>query len=314
MKRLLSVIVVSHDSRLALPRCLSSVFAQEVAEAPEVIVVDNGSGDGSADLVRREFPRARVLESPVNQGYAWANNRGIDASEGRYVLLLNDDAWLAPGCIARLIDALDRHPDAASATPRIYRDAQKAVLDSTGIVLNKHRLRPYDRGEGEPAAGRYLDEEAVFGATGACALYRRRALTALRVAGEFFDEDFFAYYEDVDLAWRAQVLGWKCVYVPAAEAFHERRGPEGKPAAVKKRFLVNRYFCYVKNEVGALAWRYLPLLLLIETGRMVRRLIAEPRLWGAIPHLVRLLPRMWYKREMVQSRRTSSSDYLSRFR
>ena len=311
---LLSVIVVSHDSRATLPRCLASVLAQGLAEAPEVVVVDNASRDGSADLVRRDFPTVRVIESPDNLGYSWANNRGIDATEGRFVLFLNDDAWLAPGCAARLIDALDRRPEAGSATPRIYRDAGKAVLDSTGIVLNKRRLRPYDRGEGEPAAGTYLDEGAVFGATGACALFRRRALEALRVADEVFDEDFFAYYEDVDLAWRAQVLGWTCAYVPAAEAFHERRGPEEKPAAVKKRFLVNRYFCYVKNEVGALAWRYLPLLLLIETGRLVRRLIVEPGLLGAIPLLARQLPRMRYKRGLVQSRRAASSDYLARFR
>jgi GT2 family glycosyltransferase len=314
MERLLSVVVVTRNSREVLSRCLASIAAQTLPEPPEVIVVDNGSTDGSTDLARRACPDARVIESPENRGYAWANNLGIDVASGRFVLLLNDDAWLAPDCAARLIDALTRNPGAGSASPRIYRDADRATLDSTGIVLNKRRLRPFDRGEGERAAGRFLDEEPVFGATGACAFYRKRSLAALAVAGEVFDEDFFAYYEDVDLAWRAQTLGWTCVYVPAAEAFHERRGPESKPAAIKKHFLVNRYFCYVKNEVGALAWRYLPWLLMWEAARLVRRLIAEPRLLGAVPLLVRLGPRMWRKRAWIQTRRTASSDTLSRFR
>ena len=310
----LSVIVVTFNSARTIARCLDSVRALEGVGEPEIVVVDNASADDSVALVRSAFPDAKVIENATNRGFAAANNAGIDRFAGDYVLLLNDDAWLAPDCARELIAAVAGEPDVATASPRLYRDAARTTLDSTGIVLNKHRLRPYDRGEGEPAAGRYEVGEEIFGATGACLLAKREAIEALKVEGELFDEQFFAYYEDVDLAWRAQVLGWRCLYVPEAVACHERRGPESKPPAVKKRFLINRYFCYVKNEVGALAWRYLPVLLLFETARFARRLGAEPYLIGAVPLFFRLLPDMVRKRRLIQRRRNASSRRLKRFR
>lgn len=311
MPNLLSVVVVTFNSQQVVSDCLDSILALSLPEPPEVLVVDNRSEDQTRKIVMN-YPQVRLLAQPMNLGFAEANNIGIAASGGRYVMLVNDDALVLPDCAKRLIRALESDPAVGSASPRIYKDEAKTILDSTGIVLNKIRLRPYDRGEGKSAAGRYTKAEMIFGATGACCIFRREMIDAVSYRNEFFDTDFFAYYEDVDLAWRGQVMGWRCLYVPDAEAVHLRRGPEGKPPEVKKHFLVNRYFCYVKNEVGALAWRYLPLMLFIETLRFTRRLVSEPYLVGAIPLFFRLLPRMREKRKWIQSKKTATIKYLSR--
>src|SRR5204862_304740 len=156
-----------------------------------------------------------------------AHNRIIAETRSDYVLVCNPDVVLGPGFVEVLVDALDRDPAAGSATGKLRRldpaagtgCEAKRILDTTGIYFTPNQ-RHLDRGSGEVDAGQYERREYVFGASGAAAFYRRRMLEEVRADQEYFDEAFFAYREDADLAWRAQWLGWRCLYVPEARGFH----------------------------------------------------------------------------------------------
>jgi GT2 family glycosyltransferase len=245
-----SIVVVTHDSAADLPASLPSAAAQRGVEV-EIVVVDSASRDGSVDAARRIAPGARVIALPQNVGFSGAMNAGIEASNGRYVLALNPDCRLEPDFCAILARRLDARPEAGSASGRILRAegpelAATPFLDSTGIVFRASG-RHFDRGSEETAAGRYLVEEEVAGTTGAAGLYRREALESARISTGYFDEDFFLYREDADLAWRLRNLGWKCLYVPEAVAYHRRRNlpsrrrsmtAEANYHSVKNRFLL----------------------------------------------------------------------------
>ena len=245
-----SIIVVTHDSSLDLPASLPSASAQRGVSV-ETIVVDDASRDGSVDAARRLAPDARVIALPENVGFSAAMNAGIEASKGRYVLALNPDCRLAPDFAARLAARLDQRADVGSASGRIYRAEGPDLvpttrLDSAGIVFRASG-RHFDRGSEEDAKGRYLREEEVAGTTGAAGFYRREALESAKISTGYFDADFFLYREDADLALRLARLGWKCLYVPEALAWHRRtnlpsRRREMSPLAnyhsVKNRFLL----------------------------------------------------------------------------
>jgi GT2 family glycosyltransferase len=245
-----SIVVVAHDSAEDLPVSLASAAGQRGVEV-ETIVVDTASQDSSREVVRRSLPGARLIELPENVGFSAAMNVGIEASRGRYVLALNPDCRLAPDFAAVLAARLDRRPDVGSASGRILRGEgpqllPTARLDSTGIVFRTSG-RHFDRGSEEVEAGRYLEEEEIAGTTGAAGFYRREALESARISTGYFDADFFLYREDADLAWRLRRLGWKCLYVPSALAYHRRRSLPSRRRemttianyhSVKNRFLL----------------------------------------------------------------------------
>jgi len=247
-----SIIVVSKDDAADLPISLDSAVAQAGVSC-ETILVDNASSDESRETPGRFGSAVRLLALPENVGFAAAMNAGIDATSGRYVLALNPDCRLAPdfaSVLARRLDAADA-ADVGSASGRLLRAEGAAlsptgVLDSAGITFTAAG-RHFDRGAGEPAAGRYEGEETIAGTSGAAGLYRRTALESARISTGYFDADFFLYREDADLAWRLANLGWRCLYVPSAVAHHRRRNvPERRrqmtPLAnlhsVKNRFLL----------------------------------------------------------------------------
>ena len=253
-----SIVVVTHDSAADLPASLASAAAQR-GVATEMLVVDAASRDGSADRARRLVPSARVLELPENVGFSAAMNAGIAASGGRYVLALNPDCRLEPDYCAILAARLDAGRSVGSASGRILRAEGPDLratsrLDSTGIVFHASG-RHFDRGSEKEADGRYLVEEEVAGATGAAGFYRREALESAKTSAGYFDEDFFLYREDADLAWRLRRLGWSCLYVPGAVAYHRRRNlpsrrrrmtPLANYHSVKNRFLLR-----INNQTAA---------------------------------------------------------------
>src|SRR6185503_13053174 len=180
-------------------------------------------------------------------------------SRGAYYLTLNPDVVLDPGCVAALVEAMDAAPRAGSATGKLRRAEPAGVLDSTGVVMHRSQ-RHFDRGADEPDRGQYDAQGPVFGVSGAAGFYRRTMLDDVAVAGEVFDEDFFAYREDADLAWRAQLLGWDAIYVPAATATHVRRvTPERRaklPAAINRYSVRNRFLLRLKNQTAGQALRF----------------------------------------------------------
>jgi GT2 family glycosyltransferase len=217
-----SIVIPNLNGRHFLGPCLEAVGAQ-IDQDLETIVVDNGSEDGSVTFLREHFPSVRVVELGRNHGFAGAMNAGIWAAEGELVAVLNNDAEPQPAWLEELRRCLERHPRAAAATAKLVNSESPAMLDGAGDGLTRSFL-PFVRGHGKPDEGRYEEEIEVFSASGTASLWRGDVLREL--GG--FDERFFAYYEDVDLSFRARLLGRECWYAPRAVAAHRRGGTAGE--------------------------------------------------------------------------------------
>jgi N-acetylglucosaminyl-diphospho-decaprenol L-rhamnosyltransferase len=220
-----AVVIVSFNTRDDLLRCLGSL---DVVKVPlEVVVVDNASADGSAEAVRRGFPRAQVLENAANEGYARANNRGFRSTRAPFVLLLNSDAEVRAGTVETLLEILTTRPAVGIVGPRTV-GSDGALQVSSGPDLTPlqewkqrrlvHGVEARDRGALAFAAGRYSAEHEPTWVSGSCLLTRRAHLDS--VGG--LDEGFFLYEEDVDLCVRVRRLGYKILFTPAAEVLHHR--------------------------------------------------------------------------------------------
>jgi len=306
---------VSHDSAADLPLSIASALAQ-TGVTVETLVVDNASTDASREVVRKFGTTVRLIPMAGNVGFAAAVNAGIDASTGRYVLALNPDCRLDPRFAEVLTQALDSRPDVGAASGRIYRAdgpdlSPTPRLDSTGIVFTRSG-RHFDRGSEEEGDARYLEEEEVAGTTAAAGFYRRDALESAKISTGYFDSDFFLYREDADLALRLALLGWKCLYVPRAVAWHRRRNlPERRSrmsAPANFHSVKNRFLLRINNQSA----RDFARTLLPTLGRdllvLGACLTVERTSLPAFSWLWRNRKRLWEKRREIQSKvRTAST-------
>ena len=213
-----TVVVPAWNGERWLPGLFASLAAQTQPPA-EVIVVDNGSTDATLAWLEREAPQARVLAQGRNTGFAVAANRGLLAARTELVALLNTDVVLAPDWIELMAGRLASEPGCGSVACKMVRLGSEGMLDDCGDVLRRDGVCE-QRGHGRRDDGRWDTPGEVFGACGGAALYRR---SAVREAGAF-DERFFSYLEDVDLALRLQLCGWRCAYEPRAVARHAGGG------------------------------------------------------------------------------------------
>ena len=253
-----AVVVVSWNAARFLPDCLDSLLALERPPA-EIVVVDNASTDGAAALVRKDYGQARLIEAGDNLGFCRANNVGIAATRAPFVLVLNPDTRLDAAFLERLLPAFEAG-DVGIACGKLLR-FDGVTLDSCGQRLSRSR-QPIDRGYGERDVGQFDRAEEVFGACGAAALYRREMLDHVAdPGGQVFDEAFFAFYEDLDLAWRARRAGWRAVYRPDAVGRHHRGGSAtersrwrrfasmlGRSPEVRFHIVKNRYLAILRND------------------------------------------------------------------
>jgi GT2 family glycosyltransferase len=251
---LVSIGIVTWNSAAHLSGCLEALALQRQVDF-ELVVVDNFSTDRSLDIVKQYFPDVKIIRNDTNTGFCHAHNQAIQASHGDYYLPLNPDVEMERGYIAGLLGALEARPEYGSAAGKLLQSP--GWLDSTGLFINRRRQQ-YLRGHGEPDRGQYDAPGEVFGVDGAAPLYRRQMIDAIQFEGEFFDESFFAHKEDVDVAWRAQILGWRCWYTPEAMALHPRsfRPGQRKDIApiVRVHAVKNRFLLLAKNESSA-GWR-----------------------------------------------------------
>ena len=242
-----TAVIPSWNGRHLLPLCLDAVRRQDEPDL-QVTVVDNGSGDGTVNWLRREYPWVDVLPLPANAGFAAATNAGIAASDRRYVLTLNNDAAPEPAYVRRLADFLDSEPRAAACQGRVLQHRDPSVVDSLGIRFDA-ALRAYQVGSGrrdEPGG----TPRRVAGVSACAALYRRRALDAVAAGGAPFDGGFFAYYEDVDLALRLARAGWSAWLVPEVGCEHVGSAT-GIDGSFHKTFLLGRnYLLYLARHAG----------------------------------------------------------------
>src|SRR3982751_4896585 len=250
-----SVTLVTWNSGQFIKRCLESVLAQDYS-LKEIIVVDNNSTDGTIDILEQFEDRCCIIYNNENVGFSVAQNQAIAASRGDWVLTLNPDVLLLPGFIQSLVDAGNIEPRIGTVCGKLltikssFDLPDQPLVDSTGIYFTP-MLRHLDRGSQEVDNGHYLSYEYVFGATAAAALYRRAMIDDVAIDGEFFDPDFFVYREDADVAWRAQLLGWRCIYTPHARGYHVRNVLPGNrralPAEINMHSVKNRFLMRIKN-------------------------------------------------------------------
>ena len=314
-----SVTIVTYNSGRFIRRCLESVLDQHYPQC-EIIVVDNASTDGTTDILEQFENRCQVYYNQENIGFAAAQNQAIDLSRGAWVLTLNPDVLLLPGFIQALVDAGRFDARIGSVCGKLltmtahFEIPAKAVVDSTGIYFNP-MLRHLDRGSQEVDNGHYLNYEYVFGATAAAALYRRAMIRDISVAGEFFDSDFFVYREDADVAWRAQLLDWKCLYVPYARGYHVRKVLPGNrralPPEINMHSVKNRFLMRMKNISGDLYRRN---WLSITTRDLM--VVASCLLWEhtsikALWYVARNWKRVLAKRQWIQERRLVDDEYIA---
>ncbi|MCX5842556.1 MAG: glycosyltransferase [Deltaproteobacteria bacterium] len=245
MNELVSVIILNWNGQAYIKGCLDSVLSQDYGNV-EIIVVDNASEDESADMVRKSYRDVMLIQNQSNLGFSVGNNIGIQRARGDFILILNNDTELDRGCITAMKRSIDRDARYGSSASKIYLKDSPGTVDAAGIVVFPDGLS-IGRGRFEPGF-LYENEEDVFFSSGCCALYRREMLEDVKIFGEYYDEDFFAYAEDTDLGWRARLRGWKCVYAPTAAVYHARSASSGNYSPMKA-FLVerNRMWLEVKN-------------------------------------------------------------------
>lgn len=309
---LVSIGIVTWNSAEHIERCIDAVRGQ-LHRPVELLVADNASTDGTRALLEGRTSVDERQYFDRNRGFSAAHNALIRRSRGDFYLALNPDVVLSPGFVGTLVGALAPHPRVGAASGKLLRAESTDVLDSTGMVMLRSQ-RHLDRGAGERDCGQYDREELVFGASGAAACYLRRMLEDVKVGDEYFDEDFFAYREDADLAWRAQLLGWDCLYVPAAQAWHVRRvTPERRgalPAAVNRYSVRNRFLLRLKNQTATHAARFV-LPATFRDLQVIGYVLARERAsLGGLVDVVRLLPRTWAKRRSIMKRRVRPASAM----
>jgi len=319
--RLVSVAIVTFNSARYIRQCLGFVLEQQYVPL-EVVVVDNASTDETGAILCSFENRVRVLRNLENTGFAGGQNQAIGLCRGDWVLTLNPDVRLQPDFISTLVAAGESDDSVGTVCGKLlsmnedFRIPQEPVIDSTGMFFTPN-LRHFDRGSKEPDTGRYNTPEYVFGATGAAALYRRTMVNDISIGRDFFDPDFFAYREDADLAWRAQLLGWKCLYVPEAVGYHVRHVlPANRRSisrAINMHSVKNRFLMRINNLSGQ---QYLSNFLAITFRDVLVLggcLLRERSSLKAFPLVIKNLRVAWRKRRAISARRRVSEAYMARW-
>lgn len=334
--------IVAWNSMAYLPAFFESLESQDLA--PRITVVDNASNDGSGAWVTNNYPRVGMLRNMRNFGFSRAHNQAIllalsswqneDLSHC-YILVSNIDVEYHPDCIRKMYEYMEAHPEIDGCTPKLLRahlryvdidnkeTVRTNILDSTGMSVSRS-LRAYDRGAGEEDKCQYDSSREVFGCTGASAMYRAASVQRASQGQQFYDEDIFAYKEDLDVSWRMRHLGMKFAYVPEAKAWHHRLAPSqqksnlikawinrrSKPAFVNFLSTRNHWWVLVKNLTGRELWHCLLWLVPYEIAKLIGSITSWSALKGYVSSIGGL-PAAWRKRKVLMKNILPENGNLS---
>jgi GT2 family glycosyltransferase len=303
-----SVIIPTWNGLTLLRSCLNALRQQTYTEA-EVIVVDNGSTDATVAALRSEYPEVRVVALPSNGGYTGGCNAGMRVARGEILVMFNNDIEADPRWLEELVAALDRHPEAGSAASRLMLYDRRDTLNTAGDLYHRDGT-PDSRGVWQRYGPPYDEEGFVFGACGGGVAYRRALIDDIGM----FEERFFMWCEDVDLNWRAQVAGWKCIYAPKSVAYH-RLSATGGGALSSYHVGRNTIWVIARNYPFTL-WRKHWREVVAAQGRIAREALrawrgaaARARLRGQVVGTLTAW-RWWGARRAIASKRRVTDAYL----
>lgn len=330
-----AVNIVRYNHPLAvLQECIQSVLAQKL-ESFTVTVTENGSEDTIKDNLLKVFgndPRFHFVDNGVNLGFAGAHNRFILDSAADIVVPLNPDTVMMPGYLQALTSVF-ADPEVGAATGKMLRPIGPQggipILDGTGIVMSRGR-RGRERGQNQADTGQFDNSRRVFGVSGTASAYRKSALEHVRIGEhEYFDEDFFAYWEDLDLSWRLRLAGYECVYVPEAVIYHSRLAGQSKsgyrrpvefikhhrkfPTSIVRLNWKNQLFCIIKNDFGWSFWRDFPFIMCRQISMLAYIVVFEPRTLGVAVDLLGGFPKMLQKRRVISGKRDIGSKEIGQW-
>jgi GT2 family glycosyltransferase len=313
-----SLIIVNWNGRDLLGDCLPSLEKQ-TEPAEEVIVVDNGSSDDSVEFLRASFPYVKVVSLDKNYGFAKANNTGIRSAGGGRIALLNNDTVVDSRWLEELNNALDNHPEVGFCASKMLMYRDPSIIDAAGDMLGI--ARAYKRGHGRPDGKEFNEPAYVFGACAGAAIYRSEMLDNIGL----FDETFVSNLEDVDLSFRAQLAGYKCMYVPTAVVYHKVGETKRRTGWTHKLTYRNNKLMWLKNAPGWLLIKYAGQVLLEEVRKLADSLgvdrsgLRPPNsqrlktLLAADAEVFWLLPKIGRKRRKIQRRRIVNTQYIESF-
>jgi GT2 family glycosyltransferase len=315
-----SVIIVNWNGKELLKTCLDSLETQTFRDF-KVVLVDNGSNDGSVEFVRENYPQVEIITLDKNYGFARGNNIGIEEAlkdrDVRYVALLNNDTKVDKNWLQELIKVAESDGKIGSCQSKMLFMDNPRVIDGVGIGINQNGLA-YQIGWREEDNGQYENTLEVFGACACAVLCRKEMLVQI----ELFDEDFFAYYEDVDLALRARLAGWRCMYVPKAVVYHKHSATYVKDAPLKMYFVGrNKYYYIIKNFPTGFMFKFLigqaRIIILMVLSIIKRTMLRDTKsVRLSCSYLKRNLdafkniPKMFTKRKRIRSARLISDEEL----
>lgn len=303
-----SIVIPHWNAKHLLETCLTALHNQTHPDI-EVIVADNASVDGSQAYIRECFPEVIIEQLPENRGFTGACNAGMRVASGEYIALLNNDTEVEPTWAAELVSAFQRHPEAGFLASKMLLFDRRDHFHTAGDYYRVDG-RPGNRGVWQQDVGQFDREEYVFSACGGSSIYRRTMLENIGL----LDDDFFFSCEDLDLAWRAQFAGYKCLYVPTAIVYHQLSASGG---GVTASFYDGRnsLFLLIKNYPTALWRKYWPQILKAQWDETKAALkawrgkAARATLRGKL-NAVRHLPTMLSKRRQTQHNWQVSLDYI----
>ncbi len=303
------VVVPNWNGKDELKACLESLHAQ--TQSAQILVVENGSNDGSLEYIQENFNNVQLVINKTNLGFAGGVNSGIReaiASGAEYIALFNNDAVADKDWLKHLLKSLEQNSEVGITTCKLL-SADKKLIDSTGDQYTTWGL-PYPRGRGEITSNRYDSDTHIFGASGGASLYRTKMFEEIGL----FDEDFFAYFEDVDLSFRAQLAGWKVLYAPKAIVYHKIGATSGKIKGFTTYQTFKNYpLLFWKNVPFPLMFKMLPRFTLVYVSIYISSLLKGrglPATKGLVRSLT-LLPKKTLERRRIQKSRMVSAEHIN---
>jgi len=307
-ENLVTVNIVTWQAEEYLPKLLTALLEQTYKKF-SVLIIDNDSQDRTVSIIKENFPQLNIIKNKTNIGFAKAHNQAINWTKSKYVLCLNQDVVLEKNFIKECVEFMEKNSDVSVINGKILKwDTQKQTpinkIDTAGLmVLKNHKV--VDRGQSLPAENKFIRSEEIFGASGACPFFRRTSLEEVKINYEYFDEQFFSYKEDVDLAFRLRLAGCRAFYLPTAIAYHDRTSaPRTNKLRSNNLFInyhsyKNHFWVLTKNEFYINIVKYLPMIFIFELKKFFYLLFFCPKALKSLKEIFKNRTKMMSKRKFI---------------